>query len=335
MEPDKNKIPSWDKFTSYIIDDRGRSINSSLKSNFNAITAYFADKEFNRENFRKFISSLRTTTNFKASNIRKYITTGRLITWCMGLHFLDDYKGAKMDSDTTPLGDLITDDQMKKIAEFGRPMPYIGQKEVESINIKYKCAFTLMRFSGIPPADLCNLEWSHDKGTHFEIHRQKTGKIMLIPIIPQVRTLLDIIPHINSRYVFGSKQGRMKPSTLNDELKKRTALLGLKKHITCYSFRYSMITWCYINSTENTLAKLAKITGHTMNTAHAVYVKYNIKDLTDALYATHPGLIQHQTIDVVKRLAIEFLSKFIDLSAYQIHIEITPKNKDERIIHLS
>jgi len=324
-------FPSEAEFEQYIELERERQLTSSNRSNFRYISSFFKNRKFTKENVLLLKKELLET--HKRSTVKKYIEVIKLIGLYMGVDFTKDLI-CRTDGDVQPMGELITDDEMKQIAQTDLPR-FKSRYDPQEINLKYKTAFSLLRFYGIPPVDLCNLKWWHDKGTHFMIKRSKTKKTMTIPIIEEVRKLLDLLPRHEHGYIFGSDQGRMKEATLNLELKKRCQYLGMKKNITCYSFRHSMITWCYIEGGEGMLPKLSKITGHDMNTAVKHYTQFDVKALSDALYATHPALKQTQSIDTIKRVIINLIHKLIDMSKYEVHLEITPKDDDKRTIHLS
>lgn len=333
------KFPSLEEFKIFLEDERDTIFTTSKIACYRFITDYFSNREFNKINFRLMLNELRQGIGkdkpLKRTSVNKYLHIGKLLAKYLELSFLEDFIGYKDREEATPLGDLISDSEMEAIANCTLIRPYTNPALTEEINIKYKTAFTLMRFSGIAPVDLCNLTWNNDKLTHFDLKRAKTGKQILIPIVSPLRTLLDTLPHLPHGYIFGSSQGRMKEATINLELRKRCEYLHIKKHVTAYSFRYSMITHCYINAGEATIPKIAKITGHTIQTAFKHYAKFDVKTLTDALLASHPGLRQSQSIDSIKRTMINLLCNLIDISKYEVKLEITPKTEDKRTIHLS
>jgi integrase len=324
-------FPSEKDFITYLSDERAIRVSSSLLSRFRTVYKYFKDKLFSRQVVREFLSHIRSEKNLKSATLNKYIHVLRLIDGYLGSDTMKWFTGYRvLDRDRVPLGDLISDKDMKRLCDVSIKR----ERNERETNLKYKTALTLMRFTGIPPVDLCNLTWKMDRGTHFDYYRQKTGKHMLVPIVTKVRTLLDKINH-NSAYVFASSWGRMKEATLRDELHKRVYLLKLKGHITPYSFRYSMITWCYINGGEGMIPKISRISGHSVNTAMKHYAKFDVQVLIDALYATHPGLISKAPIDVIKRTISELITTLIDKNKYEVDLTITEKRHNVRVLHFS
>ncbi len=330
-------FPPKDEFFLYLSEERAIQVDSSIRSIYHLIVHFFQDKPFIKENIRLFLNKLRTTHELtvhelKNSTINKYIRVIRLIAGYLGIHELESFKGYRlMENDIEPLGDLLSDKEMKDICHINIPRERMNREN----NLRFRAALTLMRFSGMPPVDLCNLTWDMDKQTHFEYFRQKTGKHMIIPIVSEVRHLLDKMERRSHNYVFGSLHGRMKGQSLRDEMKERAAVLGIKKHVTPYSFRYSMITWCYVNGGEGMIPKIARISGHTVNTAMKHYVKFDVQVLVDALYATHPGLVKKAPIDVIKRTVVKLIDNLVDRNKYEIDLTISPKRPNIRTIHLS
>lgn len=328
------EFPSLRDFELYLSEEKTVKIDSSIRSIFRFTSNYFSHQEFTKENIRIFLNLLRTGKlgkQIKTSTANKYVRVLKMIAGYLELPYLDNFKGYKVsESDTKSYGDLLSDNEMKKICKVNLKR----SRNTHETNLKYRAALTLMRFSGIPPVDLCNLTWNMDQETHFEYFRQKTGKHMLVPIVPELRSLLDRLPR-NNEYVFGSIQGRMKEATLRDEIHERAKAVNLNKHITPYSFRYSMITWCYINGGEGMIPKIAKISGHTIDTAMKHYAKFDIEALRDALYATHPGLIRKSSIDTIKRTIVDLINKIVDRNKYEVNLTIQPKQAHMRIIHLS
>lgn len=326
------KFPTEAEFIRFLTVERDRKCTSSNLANFRYISLFFKTKAFNKENVLLLKEQL--LSEYKHSTVKKYIEVVKLVGLYLNTPFTRDLV-IRVRGDATPKGEFIFDHEMKEISECVIPRSIKSRYDPDDINLRYQAVLTLMRFTGIPPVDLCNLTWVHDKGTHFDFKRSKNNKRMVIPIVPEVRALLDQLTRYKHGYIFGSEQGRLKEQTINYEIKRRCALLGIRKHVTSYSFRHSMITLCYIEGGEGMLPKLTKITGHDMGTAVKHYNHFNIDVLSDALYSTHPGLKKAQNIDSIKRILTNLIQKLIDTSIYEVTLNIKPKSPDERTIHLS
>jgi hypothetical protein len=118
----------------------------------------------------------------------------------------------------------------------------------------------------------------------------------------------------------------MKEETIREELRRRCKLLKINKHITPYSFRYSAITWCYSQASDKSVHHLADIFGHSVEIAKKHYVLYrDPKVLLDALMISHPGLSKKADIDTIKRVILDFISKLLDVSKYEVDLTIKRK----------
>lgn len=336
-----SEFPTLEQFRLFLEEERSRKLTSSNKSNFLFVKNYFMNKPFDKKGVRELRSDLRTGNTskkilLKKTTIKKYMEIVKLIGRYMGERFVEDFKEGRSSDDVVPLGDLITDDEMKRIAACDLNRNNLSEIREYETNLKYRAMFTCMRFVGTPPIDICNMKWSNDKITHLQYRRQKTGKLLHVPIVPELRELLDILPRHSHGYIFASKQGKTMQRSINEEIRRRCVVLGIHKRVTCYSFRYSATQWSYLNANDNTALSLADVFGHTLDTAKKHYQKPDINKMYDALVTTHPGLIQNQTLDVIKRVSIAFITKLLkDPSKFQIHLEITYNDPDKRIIHLS
>lgn len=338
----KNKtFPTIDEFALYLSDQKDIVFSSSLKSHFNFTKHFFKDKAFSQENLRLMLNKLRTTTELKDQQLKKttlnkYIQDVRLIARYMGVHEFDTFEGYRLhEEEVKPLGDLISDHEAKRIAELHVKYRNRSKKQNNEINNKYRAALTLMRYVGTPPVDVCNLKWTNDKGMYFEYYRHKTRKHMIVPIVPRLRKYLDMVPHTHE-YIFGSSQGQMKESTIREEIKRRANHLKIRKNVTCYSFRYMATAFSYMNCKDNNITHLADVFGHTVEVAKKHYnLVRDPQILLDALMTSHPGLRRDSSIDSIKRIILDFTSRLVDMSKFEIEVSISPKLHSIRRLRIS
>ncbi len=328
------KFPDWEEFRQHLIDEQHVKPTSFIKSAFTYITNYFENREYSRLEFRRLITELRTGSGIKnrpisTNSINKYILVGKYIDTYLkiyhGISEIQDYK-AFPTKEPKKRKIIMTDEQMVNIAEciiqnkrFRRDKSTDRQ---DRYNHLWKTIFHLLRLTGMPPDDLCNLQWEDDYGTHFEIVRNKTGKKRIVPIVAILRELLDQLPKYPHGYIFGSDRGRLKPQTINQELSKRLKFLQYDERITAYCYRYSVTTLTVINSEGRNLPELAKIFGHTIDTMHRHYLQYDVQRLLDVLEANHPGLKGSSSIDTLKRVATEALGKIFEGTPYEGELNI-------------
>lgn len=329
-------------FVDDLQDFRQVDFSYTIKAKFKYICEYFEKTILDMRSFRIMMSELRAGTqskgplNYETAN--KYILVGEYIARYLSLPFLKykEYPRFRKDVKSQSKGDMISDDKMRRICECYikhglRNGPIDREK-----NLVYTAALTIMRFTGMPPDDIVNLKWSDDKLTHFHLIRLKTGEERIVPIVPQMRKCLDRLKRYPHGYIIGFKKGPVVEKTIKDEIQRRAKKLGYKEWITCYSFRYSMITPCYLNATEKgQLPAIAHISGHTIQTALKHYNKHDVGHLTDVLMATHPGLKKTMDIDTIKRTTFEILKSLYDLSPFEIDLIIRLKEKNVRSMKIS
>jgi integrase len=337
----KYEFPDWDTFSKYLDDERHVQPQSTIKSMYTSIVLYFSDLDWTKENFRLYLAYLKTEKRLSTNRINKYIVIAKHIDNYYNARIIDQWKLYPVEPpQKTKI--IMTDAQMESICNCSiEYKPYINEtkelntKRANNHNARYKALFSVMRFSGMPPDDVVNLKWQSYHGTYFEVYRRKTKQIRKVPIPGMIRPYIDALLKYEHGYIFGSDRGKLKKATLNKELTKRVVKLGYDERITPYCFRYSFDTLCAKGGGEANLPQIAKIAGHSLQTAYNYYLQYSVDDLADALEASHPGLRGDQNIDNIKRVIMDTVKKFVDGSKYEVDIVIKPKNIEERKITLS
>lgn len=341
------RLPSGDltlstpQFLIYLSDEAQVDFSYSIKSKYVYIAEYFATHIYSRETFRMMIYELREGLTSKGKPLakatcNKYIMVAKYIDKFLNTNIIQDYQGFKKLGAIKPHGELLTDSEMKRISESYLHRTRLKRTTNWKINNVMRFVYTTMRFTGMTPDEMVNLTWNSDCETHFNVYRQKTGKEHIVPIVPDMRRVMDKLEHYPHGYIVAlSEKGPITTKMIRDDLRARVLSLGIKKKICPYSFRYSMITECYANAGDGVVPKIAEISGHSITTAMKHYNKQNAKVVIDALYSTHPGLINKQKIDSIKRLVVQMLTPMIDMSKYTIEIEILPKQANRRVIKLS
>jgi|GEM_PF-6962754 len=335
-----NFVEFYSKFNIFLKDEYHVSPTSFIKSASRYFLPYFSNNRVDSKIMRNILYTLRVEgrdgRKISKSTLNKYIQVAKYMDRYFEYNLLADFRGYRnVESKKEKI--IMTDIQMKAIAECYVSKPgCVKHSEYElAYNHKFKTIFQLLRFSGMPPDDVCCLTWSNYHGTHLSVYRNKTGKKRIVPLPEFVSKMFDQLERYDNEYIFGSSRGKLKPATINLELKKRLNKLKMNESITAYNFRYSFDTLCALGGGEATLPQIAKISGHSISTMYKYYLQYDVQNLADALDSSHPGLRQHQSIDTLKRVCIETLKKIVDMSKYNIHLEITHKNEHTREITLS
>lgn len=333
--------PSWEVFAEYLSEQRHVEPQSSIKSMYISIATYFERYPLTREYFIKYLLHLKKDKKLSTNRINKYITIAKHVDYYFDARVVDKWKLYPVEP-PQKAKIIMTDTQMEAICNCNiEYKPFINEKkDVHTArqnmhNARYRALFSVMRFSGMPPDDIVNLKWDSYLGTHFEVYRRKTRKMRKVPIPEIIKPYIDALPKYDHGYIFGSDRGKLKKQTINKELTKRVLKLGYDERITAYCFRYSFDTLCATHGGEANLPKIAKIAGHSLQTAYNYYLQYSIDDLSDALESSHPGLRNEQDIDTIKRVIIESIKRLVDMSRYNVSLEITQKNDESRKITLS
>lgn len=337
---DSIKLVDTADFIQYLRDERDIDFSTTIKSKCKFFFIYFSKNTYTKDNFRKWIGKLRDGIDgnapLKIPTLNKYIMVSKYIDSYLKTNYIQDYILLKSRERAESKGDMLSPHEMKAIAQcYIQHGKRAGPRDKQK-NLIYTTAIELMHYYGMPPDDIVNLEWKNDRITYLEVYRKKTGEYREIPILPHIRKLLDQLPRNEHGYIIAFDHVPMAEQTLRHEIQRRAKKLNINKWVTCYSFRYSFITWCDVNAqSDGQIAKIAKISGHTLQTAMKHYAKHDIKSLEDALYATHPNLIKFQPLDSAKRIIMSLVGKFIDLSRYEVEIRIYPKKENMRYIRLS
>lgn len=333
-------VEFYSKFVIFLEDEYHVSPTSFIKSACKYLFLHFSINKIDSKLLRDILYTLRTEgrngKKIGKSTLNKYIQVAKYMDRYFEYNLLADFRGYRnVESKKEKI--IMSDKQMKAIAECYVSKPgCVKHSEYElAYNHKFKTIFQLLRFSGMPPDDVCCLTWSNYHGTHLSVYRNKTGKKRIVPLPEFVSKMFDQMERYDNEYIFGSARGKLKPATINLELKKRLKKLKMNESITAYNFRYSFDTLCALGGGEATLPQIAKISGHSISTMYKYYLQYDVQNLADALDSSHPGLRKYQSIDAMKRVAIEVLKKIVDMSKYNIHLEITYKEKHTREITLS
>lgn len=323
-------LPNWPELQKHLIIENVK-IDSGWKARHTYIYTYFIHKALTLQRFKDMLYLLMTEGKdgkpLSKATLNKYILTGKYMAKLAGSKVLDDLKG--YDIPRNPIT-IINSKIMQQIAPC-----YIDCRDARYKNQVYQTAIYTLALCGLRIGELCNLKWTDYNGIFFQIyHDNKIKTSRKVPVPEKLRQMLDKLPR-RSEYIFGTYGKRVKPQTINEEIKNRCIKLGLTKYYTAKDFRSSFVTHCAIKGGEATLPKIARIAGHSMETAYRHYLEFDMDTLLDALQASHPMLSKSMDIDTTKRVIVELLKRMVDMSKYNVALKITPKKDEEREILLS
>jgi integrase len=127
------------------------------------------------------------------------------------------------------------------------------------IGIRARLAFALLLHTGQRVSDVCKMGWQHVTGDVIKVQQQKTGKVLLIPLHPELKAMLATLPRTNMTFLVTERGAPFTAQGLSDWFKKKCKLAGLS-HCSAHGLRKAAATrlanaGCSVN-------EIAAITGH-------------------------------------------------------------------------
>jgi integrase len=128
-----------------------------------------------------------------------------------------------------------------------------------SIGTKARLAFALLVHTGQRVSDVARMGWQHMTGDAIKVQQQKTGKVLLLPIHPELKAMSATLPRTNMTFIVSERGAPFTAQGLGDWFKKKCKLAGLP-HCSAHGLRKAAATrlanaGCSVN-------EIAAITGH-------------------------------------------------------------------------
>lgn len=332
----------WDKFKIYLINNKDIECITyrpySYAARFKLITTYFSEVEFTERNFDYFINELRlgNLTDGKAlkrDTINMYIRMAKYIAEYLDLDFLKTRKNLKNKTEMDQVQShnlILTKKEMRMIAECSLKR-YRAERET---NRRYKAIIMTLIYTGMRPNELCSLTWNDYDGDYFYIRTSKTGKAREVPVSPQLQIIINKLIKYKHNYIFGGLYSKLKPQTINDELKLRASYLGFTKPCNAYVFRHSFITHMLLDYGDSILSRLAMICGNSVKTIFKYYLHLQNKHLKKLIDGYDPFDVRKANLDTTHRKAESVLSDIIDTNYFSYQLTIQRKNKEIRHVSM-
>lgn len=311
------QVNDWTFVASYLFADKkltnGKANVGALKSRYVIIAREFSDKNFNRENFNKFIYE-RKSAGYKATSLNNLIKMAKHIAGYYKIKGFEDityYKEIRADHE------YISPALIKSMAEV--EIPY-GKFRTET-NKKYKALIYFMGLSGGRISECLGLlrkDFGLGPDGYYAIFRDtKNGDTRRIPVPDIVAKFIDDLPK-TSEFVFTTYRGnKLDEATVNLELKRRALAVGHKGRIHCHLFRYSLITTLIKSGVG--ISYVARIAGHRDIKSTDRYTLLEMSELREALN-NHPLLKESLELETITVLTKKFLEKLIDKSRYSLGV---------------
>jgi len=143
----------------------------------------------------------------------------------------------------------ITEDE---IAQF---------EATHSVGTRARLAFALLLHTGQRVSDVSKMGWQHIiNGDAIKVRQRKTGKLLSIPLHPELKAMLATLPRTNMTFVVTERGAPFKAQGLSQWFKKKCQAAGLP-HCSAHGLRKAAATrlanaGCSVN-------EIAAITGHT------------------------------------------------------------------------
>lgn len=122
-----------------------------------------------------------------------------------------------------------------------------------------RLAFALLLHTSQRVSDVCKMGWQHVSGDAIAVKQQKTGKVLTIPLHPDLKIMLAALPRTNMTFIVTERGAPFTAKGLGDFFKKQCRLAGLK-HCSAHGLRKAAArrlaeAGCSVN-------EIAAITGH-------------------------------------------------------------------------
>ena len=153
-----------------------------------------------------------------------------------------------------------------------------------------KVAMWLMYYAGLRISEATNLRMDEihleEAGGWIMIRRAKGGKHRRVPIAPALEQILKdyLTWRVDSEYLLATeKTGRIKPVTIQAELRDARKKLGWSEDITPHTLRHSFASQIY-SRTQDILV-VSKLLGHTNLATTQVYAHLHDDRMVEAVNA--------------------------------------------------
>lgn len=314
----KISFEDWDHVKRYLIYDRKIKDNKHnidiLKSRYNIMCRYFADKEFTRENFRGYLEYMREK-GYTTAYCNQFIRLAKHIDKLYKIGELADFTLYPKEAKFV---EVLTDEEMIALAEAH--VSYA--REEEELNRKYRAIIYVMYFTGARISEILNLRWQDIISTPcygLVFNQTKINEMRLAPIPVSLYRDLSRLPHY-SGYVFTNRLGHsLDVTTVSHSIQKKAIVIGLKKRVYNHLFRHSFINLMLRNGAK--IHEVSRLVGHkSLETTNQHYIHMQLSELNDVLHTYHPALKKHQTLETITKRVRELCANMLDTDRFQLQI---------------
>ncbi len=289
----KLDIP-WEDFEPFLKIRRQQSDLSirGHKGRFQVLAEYFKDREFDADNFDKFVYYEIDKAGKSNSLFNNYLKLVKHLAAFLKIssefadyHFKEDHTGHPEN--------ILTPEQITRLAEC--KVKYLRFKNRAP---KIKALIYFLGHIGSRITETLSLEWNDLKLeektplVHFRKEITKNNRERYVPCPRWIIKLLLGLPREGS-LIFS----KIEQTNLREDLKKRAIKCKIPFDITPHTFRDSSAN----NKLEVDipLQEVTSLLGHsTPSTTYKYYVRIQAKKLASSLYQKDPAFQEDQTFDI-------------------------------------
>jgi integrase len=129
-----------------------------------------------------------------------------------------------------------------------------------AVGTKARLAHALLLYTGQRVSDVCRMGWQHVTGDMIKVKQRKTGTPLLIPLHPELKSMLATLPKTNMTFMITERGAPFTAKGLGDWFKEQCRRVAGLPHCSAHGLRKACATrlanaGCSVN-------QIAAITGH-------------------------------------------------------------------------
>lgn len=305
---------TWRQLERYLYVIKRLKKTPDYLSRFKIIDSYFINRKLTRDTAADFLYEMQNVRKYKNNTLNNLVKLLRNIEKCSNI---DSLELSYFTKDRT-FKETLTPLQINKLAEVR--MPYV--KEKMHSNSRYRAVIYILAI-GVRPNELRQLVWEDIKEDRIIIRSDvsKTKVLRFIPIRGTgVYELVMKLKRSSSPYVFGWGQGKICEETINKEIQRRARAIGIEKHVTAYTLRYSFVTNSILEG--KSIALIQRIVGHQSLDTTAGYAQLVLKDI-EPVVSEYRIFKQPLTVTQLNQKLCEYAQKLIEGQKYTLENKFT------------
>ena len=291
---------SWITFERHLIykAHRKESTLPACKRVFETISSYFKNKPFDEKSVFDFFDHLKSKGD-KNSTINNYLKYLHHLGKILKQPWLNEIRYFPLESLHF---DTLTEKEVVDIVNFH---PHRQRDEVKH-NEFWDCLLSLMFLTGMRRNEVISLKWEDMQDNKLWIQHSKGRRARMVKISPNLGIRIQGLAHYPHGYIFGTANGKITPQRINDELKNRARLLGIKKKISSHTIRRTVAT---LLATKVNIKFIQDLLGHKNLNTTSQYIQFDEKQLDECIRSLPLGK-DMLNIDYIQEVLTRTLQSF-------------------------